>query len=36
MQRHHTILLAVPLLLTVDGRLVWNALLVGSDLVSGN
>jgi hypothetical protein len=36
MQRHHKIMLAVALLLTVAAWLVWNVLLVGSDLAPGN
>jgi hypothetical protein len=36
MQRHHKIMLAVALLLTVAAWFVWNVLLVGSDLSSGN
>jgi hypothetical protein len=36
MQRRHKILLAVALLLTLAGWLVWNVLLVGSDLAPGH
>jgi len=36
MQRHHKILLAVALVLTVAAWLAWNMLVVGSDLAPGN
>ena len=36
MQRHHKILLAVALVLTIAAWLAWNTLLVGSDLPPSN
>jgi hypothetical protein len=36
MQRHHKILIAVALAVTVVAWLAWNLLVVGSDLAPGN
>jgi len=36
MKRHHKILIAVALVLTVAAWLAWNMLLVGSDIATGN
>ena len=36
MQRHHKILLAVALLLSITAWLAWNLLVVGSNLAPGN